>query len=141
MTTPVSLKVWNIVLDTPRARDLAEFYRGLLGWSYRPEDEPPPAGAPDPRGDDWLVLRNPDGGVGLAFQHVDRLTPSTWPDDTVPQQLHLDLTVPDNAALHRFRQSAESLGARVLQDRSDDAEEPLFVLADPSGHPFCIFVG
>jgi len=25
-------------------------------------------------------------------------------------------------------------------DRTDDTEEPLYVFADPSGHPFCIFV-
>ena len=29
--------------------------------------------------------------------------------------------------------------ARLLQDRSDDPEEPLRVYADLSGHPFCIF--
>jgi len=32
------------------------------------------------------------------------------------------------------------LGARLLYDRTDDPEEPLRVYADPSGHPFCIFV-
>jgi hypothetical protein len=25
-------------------------------------------------------------------------------------------------------------------DRTDDPEEPLYVFADPSGHPFCVFV-
>lgn len=35
---------------------------------------------------------------------------------------------------------ALALGARLLEDRSDDAEEPLRVYADPAGHPFCIFV-
>ena len=29
---------------------------------------------------------------------------------------------------------------QLLLDRTDDADEPLHVLADPSGHPFCIFV-
>jgi Glyoxalase-like domain len=33
---------------------------------------------------------------------------------------------------------ALALGARLLQDRSDDPEEPLRVYADPAGHPFCI---
>ena len=32
------------------------------------------------------------------------------------------------------------IGATVLLDRTDDEEEPLYVFADPSGHPFCIFV-
>ena len=31
-----------------------------------------------------------------------------------------------------------ALGARLLEDRSDDPEEPLRVYADPAGHPFCI---
>ena len=36
---------------------------------------------------------------------------------------------------------AEALGATLLLDRTADEDEPLYVLADPSGHPFCIFVG
>ncbi len=28
----------------------------------------------------------------------------------------------------------------LLLDRTDEADEPLYVFADPSGHPFCIFV-
>jgi len=28
----------------------------------------------------------------------------------------------------------------VLTDRSADTAEPLIVFADPSGHPFCIFI-
>jgi hypothetical protein len=40
----------QVVLDTTDARGLAEFYRRLLGYRYRPGDEPPSAGAPDPRG-------------------------------------------------------------------------------------------
>jgi hypothetical protein len=36
---------------------------------------------------------------------------------------------------------ALALGARLIEDRSDDPEEPLRVYADPAGHPFCIFVG
>jgi Glyoxalase-like domain len=31
-----------------------------------------------------------------------------------------------------------ALGARLLEDRSDDPEEPLRVYADPAGHPFRI---
>jgi hypothetical protein len=54
--------------------------------------------------------------------------------------LHLDLTVDTVEELHRQRDRASGLGAELLLDRSDDADEPLFVLADPAGHPFCIFV-
>lgn len=132
--------VRQVVLDTTDARRLAEFYRELFGYRYRPGDEPPSPGEPDPAGRDWLVLRAPDGGVGLAFQQVDELTPSTWPDNAVPQQLHLDTTVSTTQELRAQHERVLSLGGRMLHDRIDDPEEPLRVYADPAGHPFCIFV-
>ncbi|MET0729345.1 MAG: VOC family protein [Acidimicrobiales bacterium] len=130
----------SVVLDTTSARGLAEFYRQLLGYDYRPGDECPPAGRPDPAGEDWLVLLDPAGHARVAFQQVGTLTPSTWPADGVPQQLHLDLGVPTVEALAAQHERALSLGARLLQDRSEDAVEPLYVYADPAGHPFCILV-
>lgn len=133
--------VVQTVLDTTDARRLAEFYRELLGWRYRSGDEPPPAGEPDPRGADWLVLRDGAGGHQLAFQQVTELAESTWPEHTVPQQLHLDMTVPTAAALTAQHERVLSLGGRLLFDRFDDPDEPLYVYADPSGHPFCVFVG
>jgi catechol 2,3-dioxygenase-like lactoylglutathione lyase family enzyme len=130
------------VLDTTDPRRAAEFWREFLGWNYRPGDEPPTAGQPDPRGDDWLVLRDPAGGRGLAFQKVDELPRSTWPDPAVPQQLHFDLAVPDTATLDAEHERVLGLGATLLSDeRRDDPEEPLRVYADPDGHPFCVFVG
>ncbi len=127
------------VLDTTDARGLAEFYRELLGLAYRPGDEPPPPPQDDERGRDWLVLRNPGRGQ-LAFQQVDGLPRSTWPEPGVPQQVHLDLTVTTREAFERQHTRALALGARLLLDRSDDEDEPLYVYADPAGHPFCIFV-
>jgi hypothetical protein len=124
----------HTVLDTTDTRGLAEFYRQLLGWTYRPGHE-----QPDPQGDDWLVLRNP-GGPGLAFQQVEEQPRSTWPEPGVPQMLHLDLTVPTVDELRRQHARALELGATLLLDRFDDPEEPLYVYADPAGHPFCIFV-
>jgi catechol 2,3-dioxygenase-like lactoylglutathione lyase family enzyme len=128
----------HTVLDTTDVRGLAEFYRELLGLRYRPGDEPPPDGTPDDA--DWLVLDGADGSDRLAFQQVDQLTPTTWPEPDVPMQLHLDFTVSSREELERQRRRAESLGARLVLDRTDDEEEPLYVLADPAGHPFCIFV-
>jgi len=129
----------NVVLDCTHPRRLAEFYRQLLGLAYRPGDEPPLAGEPDPLGEDWLVLRS-TAGAGIAFQQVDVLPEPTWPGGDRPQMLHLDLTVPDAAALTRQHERALKLGARLLLDRFDDPDEPLYVYADPAGHPFCIFV-
>ena len=130
----------QVVLDTTNARALAEFYRELLGYSYRPGDEPPPAGEVDARGSDWLVLRHSSGGPSVAFQQVVTLPAASWPGDSTPQQLHLDLTVPRRDALDFQHARATALGARLLLDRSDDEEEPLRVYADPAGHPFCVFV-
>ncbi|GAB3167969.1 VOC family protein [Myceligenerans halotolerans] len=132
-------RIRQVVLDTTDARALAEFYRKLLGLTYRPGDEAPPPGEPDPKGRDWLVLRN-GAGVPLAFQQVDVLPRSTWPAPDVPQQLHLDTTVPDVATLNEVRDHALALGATQLNDRSEDPVEPLYVFADPMGHPFCVFV-
>jgi catechol 2,3-dioxygenase-like lactoylglutathione lyase family enzyme len=125
------------VLDGTDVRALAEFWRQFLGWEYRPGDE-----TPDPQGHDWLVLTEPGGSHRLAFQQVDQLPRSTWPDGTIPQQLHLDLTVPDIAALDAQHERVLSLGATLLDDsRQRDPDEPLRVYADPAGHPFCVFVG
>ncbi len=131
----------QVVLDGMDARQLAEFYRELCGWTYRKGDEPPPPGEHDPRGHDWVVLKVPGDGADVAFQQVASLPAATWPDGSVPQQMHLDLTVPDRAALDAQHRRALALGASLLHDRADDPEEPLRVYADPAGHPFCIFVG
>ena len=130
----------SVVLDTTDARGLAEFYHQLLGYEYRSGDAPPAAGAPDERGQDWLVLLDPAGRARLAFQQVRELPRTTWPDNGVPQQLHLDLSVPTIEDLRAHHLRALSLGARLLLDRSEHAIEPLYVYADPAGHPFCIFV-
>ncbi len=125
-------------IDTTDCRGLAEFYRELLGAHYRAGDEPPTDGTTDEL--EWLVLVDEDGGRLLAFQQVDRLERTTWPEHDVPMQLHVDFTVPDREELERHRGRAEALGATLLLDRTDDEDEPLYVLADPSGHPFCLFV-
>ena len=133
-------QIRQVVLDCADARQLAEFYRQLLGLKYRPGDEPPAPGEPDPAGQDWLCLRDAAGNPCLAFQQVAMLPAATWPEGPIPQQLHLDLTVPTAAELDKQHERALALGAGLLYDRSDDPEEPLRVYADPAGHPFCIFV-
>jgi catechol 2,3-dioxygenase-like lactoylglutathione lyase family enzyme len=133
-------QLWQVALDSTDARGLAEFYRRLLGLEYREGDEPPAPGEPDPKGQEWLVLRDAGGTARVAFQQVAALPKATWPEGPVPQQLHLDLTVPTKADLDAQHELALALGAQLLQDRSDDPDEPLRVYADPAGHPFCIFV-
>ena len=124
------------VLDTPEPRRLAEFYRALLGYDYRDGDEP---GALDQE-PDWLVLVDGTPSPRLAFHRAPDMPAPRWPTGSPPQMLHLDLTVDSTAALAHQYARALSLGASLLLDRSDDEDEPLYVLSDPSGHPFCIFV-
>lgn len=133
-------KMGQVVLDTTDARGTAEFWRQLLGLVYRPRHEPPPEGQDDPAGRDWLNLFEPDGTPCLAFQQVPTVTPTTWPEPDVPQQLHLDLTVEGVAELDAVHERVLSLGGRLALDRSDDPEEPLRVYVDPAGHTFCVFV-
>jgi catechol 2,3-dioxygenase-like lactoylglutathione lyase family enzyme len=138
-SAPTHPIVRQVVLDCTDARGLAEFYRELLGMRYRPGDEPPVTGDSDAA--DWLVLRPTDGTSQLAFQQVAELPEPTWPEGPYPQMLHLDLTVPTADELLVQRTRVLRLGGRQLLDRFEDPDEPLYVFADPAGHPFCIFVG
>jgi catechol 2,3-dioxygenase-like lactoylglutathione lyase family enzyme len=129
----------HTALDTTDVRGLAEFYRELLGLRYRAGDEPPDDGSVDDA--DWLVLVDDDGQRQLAFQQVSELPRSTWPSADVPMQLHIDYAVPTLEELRRHKERAVELGAELLFDRTADDDEPLYVLADPAGHPFCLLVG
>jgi catechol 2,3-dioxygenase-like lactoylglutathione lyase family enzyme len=131
-------RLLHTVLDATDVRTLAEFYRELLGLQYRPGDEPPAGQGEDDA--DWLVLIDGDGARKLAFQQTGELKPSTWPAPEIPMQLHVDFTVTSLDELNHQRARAEALGAHVIMDRTDDPEEPLYVFADPAGHPFCIMV-
>ncbi|MET9346376.1 VOC family protein [Streptomyces termitum] len=115
-----------VVLDCPDVRELAGFYRSLLGGEVN---------RPDPRwslDDDWATLHLDDGFV-LAFQRVADHRPPSWPDPARPQQFHLDLGVAD---LERAQEEALGRGA-VLLDGGDGGRS-WRVLADPAGHPFCL---
>lgn len=132
----VKPRIRQTVLDTTDIRSLAEFYRRLFDLRYRPGDEPPEG----PDDADWLVLTDDDERVTLAFQVDPHHVAPTWPDSGVPQQMHLDTTVPDRPSLDAARDRALELGARLVLDRTDDPDEPLYVFLDPAGHPFCVFV-
>ena len=129
----------HTALDATDCRTVAEFYRQFLGLHYRPGDEIPADGAYDEA--DWLVLLDDDGRRVLAFNKVHELARPTWPTDDVPKQMHHDFRVPDVEELRRQKERAEELGATLLYDRTQEEGEPLYVLADPAGHPFCILVG
>ena len=128
----------HTAIDAQDCRGLAEFYRELLGLHYRDGEEPPTDGSPDDA--DWLVLLDDGGNRVVTVQGKRGTTPPTWPSEEVPIQMHMDFRVSSVEDLERHRERAEALGARLLHDRSRDEGEPLYVLADPAGHPFCLLV-
>ena len=79
------------VLDTADPRALAEFYCALLGWGLTDV------------ADDWVTIRpagGTDGGPALSFQLAPDHVAPTWPDNTIPQQFHLDLNEHKHWALN-----------------------------------------
>ena len=135
MSYPVLL---HTAIDARDCRGLAEFYRELVGLYYRPGDEPPTDGRPDDA--DWIVLLDDNGSRVVTVQEKRDTTHPTWPSEDIPMQMHMDFAVPTVEDLEQHRQRAEKLGARLLYDRSRDEGEPLYVLADLAGHPFCLLV-
>lgn len=128
----------HTAIDAQDCRGLAEFYRQFLGLHYRDGEEPPSDGSHDDA--DWLVLVDDEGNRVLTIQEKKDTAPCTWPSEEVPMQMHMDFRVPTVEDLERHREHALQLGARLLYDRSQDEGEPLYVLADPAGHPFCLLV-
>ena len=128
----------HTAVDARDPRRLAEFYRQLLGLHYREQDKPPTDGSPDDVG--WIVLLDDNGDRVITIQRKVDTSPPTWPSEEVPMQMHMDFAVPTLEDLERHRRRAEELGARLLHDRTDVADAPLYVLADPAGHPFCLLV-
>jgi len=108
----------EIVIDTPDVLGLSTFYRDLAGFEVVHTD------------DDWVTTRTPEGWK-VAFQLAPGLVAPRWPDPAYPQQMHLDLLVADLATAV---EAAEKLGATKLPGGG----ETYNVLADPSGHPFCL---
>ena len=114
----------GVVLDAPDARQLAAFYRRLLGWAVA-MDEP-----------DWMMLRAPDGGPGLSFQTEKAYARPTWPAGPGDQQMmvHLDIEVDD---LDVAGAHAVAAGATLADYQPQD---DVRVHLDPAGHPFCLWV-
>ena len=115
---------WTTVcLDCHDAQAMARFYGALLGWE--PTVEEP----------DWVLMRDPAGGVGLSFQAEEKYVAPTWPETGAEQQkmLHLEVLVEDLAAAV---ETAVSAGGRLADHQP---REDLRVVLDPAGHPFCLF--
>ena len=108
-------RMHHVVLDCPDPRALATFYSALLGRAITHDS------------DDWVVVSDSSETSGLAFQLAPDHRAPTWPDPSVPQQVHLDVMVDDVAEATPL---VLALGATELPGRG--------VFADPAGHPFCL---
>lgn len=124
MSVSTRLTLTTVNLDTPDPAALARFYVRLLGWEIevaQPDD---------------VILRNPDGGVGLSFQRERAYARPTWPAEPGRQQMsmHLEIGVEDlDAAVAH----ALACGATLAEFQP---QEDVRVCLDPDGHPFCLWL-
>ena len=119
---PLQLKLSAITLDCPDPMALAAFYQQATGLPLHPKSNADFAGL------------DCEDDVVIGFQRVDGYRAPQWPEQTVPQQLHMCFKV---------KQALDQVEARLLglgagrpehQPHGDKAR----VLTDPVGHPFCI---
>ncbi|MFF3908974.1 VOC family protein [Streptomyces sp. NPDC001848] len=118
---PPQLRLTAITLDCSDPLALAAFYRRATGLELHPESN-----------GDFAGLTGEDGLL-IGFQRVDDYRAPRWPDQSVPQQIHLDFAVDD-------LDKAEAL---LLESGADRPEyqpggDRWRVLTDPAGHPCCL---
>lgn len=112
-----------VAIDCPDPAALAAFYSALTGWPLtKPHADYP----------EWVQL-SPEGGATIAFQRVDDYRAPEWPGQEHPQQMHLDLSVPD---LDAGEMAVLQLGA--VKHAHQPAPDEFRVYLDPAGHPFCL---
>lgn len=116
-------RLHTTAMDCPEPLETAKFYQALLGGSISPED----ASA------DWINLFEPSGRQVLSFQRAEDYVSPTWPDNTVPLQVHIDILVDsyDEAEPTIF-----AAGGRLIDD--SDGHPSFRVYADNIGRPFCL---
>ncbi|WP_413752589.1 VOC family protein [Streptomyces sp. R-74717] len=118
---PVQMKLIAINLDCPDPLALASFYQQATGLESHPQSDAHFAGL------------NGDDGLFIGFQRVDDYRAPSWPDQTVPQQLHVCFKVED---LDEAEARLLELGADKPQQQPN--KDKWRVLIDPAGHPFCL---
>ncbi|MFD4946656.1 VOC family protein [Streptomyces sp. NPDC058409] len=122
---PLQMKLSAITLDCPDPLTLAAFYQQATGLEPHPKSNADFAGL------------NREDGLFIGFQRVDGYRAPHWPDQTVPQQLHLCFDVVD---LDETEARLLELGAGKPDHQPHEAARAR-VLTDPAGHPFCICRG
>lgn len=114
-----SIKLSSVAINSPDAGVLAAFYAEITGGQVTFVD---PA---------WATVKGPGGRID--FQTVPDHMPPTWPDATLPSQMHLDFYVDDLTATE-----ARVLAAGATKYGVQPNPEHCLVFADPVGHPFCL---
>ncbi|MFJ8018351.1 VOC family protein [Streptomyces sp. NPDC096339] len=117
----LQMKLCAITLDCSDPMALAAFYQQATGLEPHPKSNAEFAGL---RGED---------GLFIGFQRVDDYRAPSWPDQTVPQQSHLDFKVDD---LDEAETRLLELGAGKPDHQPN--RDRWRVLTDPAGHPFCL---
>jgi len=110
----------SFVIDCPDPGSLARFYGALLDWKVDVSS-------------DWAEARAEDGQC-IGFQPVEDYTRPGWPNQEVPQQMHLDVIVDD---LDAGEAAVLELGATKHEHQPGTTFR---VFLDPAGHPFCLCV-
>ncbi|WP_330306890.1 MULTISPECIES: VOC family protein [unclassified Streptomyces] len=118
---PLKMTLRAITLDCPDPPALAAFYQQATGLEPHPESDAEFAG---------LTCED---GLFIGFQRVDDYQAPRWPDQTVPQQFHLDFAVDD---LDEAESLLLALGATKPEHQPNETRWR--VLTDPAGHPFCL---
>jgi catechol 2,3-dioxygenase-like lactoylglutathione lyase family enzyme len=113
-----------ITLNSPDPSALARFYERLLGWTISVDKE------------GWVVLPNPEGGIGLSFHAEDRYVRPVWPAKPGEQQMqmHLEIRVDD---LDAGCAHAAACGATMAEYQP---QKDVRVHLDPDGNPFCLYL-
>lgn len=110
----------NVVIDCPDPAALASFYGTMLDWQVKVSPG-------------WAEIRAEYGDC-MCFQQVESATRPQWPDQEVPQQMHLDVVVDD---LDAAEAAVLELGATKHEHQPG---KTFRVFLDPAGHPFCLCV-
>jgi predicted enzyme related to lactoylglutathione lyase len=118
---PPNLKLTAITLDCAEPRMLAAFYQQATGLELAPNS------------DDTFAGVTSEDGLFIGFQRVAEYQAPRWPDQSAPQQLHLDFAVDD---LDEAEALVLKLGA--TKPEFQPGADRWRVFTDPAGHPFCL---
>ncbi|WP_329213043.1 VOC family protein [Streptomyces sp. NBC_01485] len=120
---PGLTKYYGVTLDCPNPPQLAEFYQHLTGLkiSYNTDD---------------FAGLDGNGGPAMGFQRVEDFRAPQWPEQSVPQQFHLDFQAEDLDAAEKW---VVELGGTKADNQPGGERWRVFL--DPAGHPFCISTG